>query len=72
MNTINQIKKLRVNAELTQAQLAKLCGVSQATVAMWEKGICFPKAEKLSTVSLALGCDIRDLLRMAEERKKGA
>lgn len=72
MITTNLIKRLRVNKEMTQARLAKLCGVSQATVAMWEKGICFPKAEKLSQVSLALECDVRDLLQMAEKRKKGA
>lgn len=72
MVPINQIKRLRVNKEMTQAQLAKLCGVTQGTVAMWEKGICFPKAEKISTVALALECDVRVLLQMAEERRKGA
>ena len=72
MIPINPIKKLRVNREMTQAQLAKLCGVSQPTVAMWEKGICFPRVDKLSTVALALECDVRDLLQIAEDRQKGA
>jgi transcriptional regulator with XRE-family HTH domain len=40
---INLIKKLRVNKEMTQKELAEACGVSQGTVAQWEAGICFPK-----------------------------
>lgn len=66
---INLIKKLRVNKEMTQAQLAQACGVTQGSVAMWEKGGAFPRPEKLLTVSRVLGCDIETLLRMAEERK---
>lgn len=67
---INLIKKLRVNKEMTQVELAKLCGVSQGTVAQWEKGICFPKAEKICAVARALNCDSILLLQMAETRQK--
>lgn len=66
------IKKLRVNKEMTQAQLAVLCGVTQGTVAAWEKGICFPKAEKIPSVARALNCDSILLLQMAEARRKDA
>ena len=72
MISINLIKKLRVNKEMTQVELAKACGVSQGTVAQWEKGLCFPKAEKISTLSCVLGCSNDVLLRMAEERRKKA
>ena len=57
---------------MTQSQLAAACGVSQGTVAQWEKGTSFPKAEKISTVARALGCESNELLQMAEDRKKGA
>lgn len=67
---INQIKRLRINKELTQQELAKACGVTQGTVALWEKGICFPKAEKIPALSKALECDTEELLRMAESRLK--
>ena len=69
---MNPIKRLRINKELTQVQLAQACGVSQGTVAQWEKGICFPKAEKIPTLSCVLGCSSDVLLRMAEERRKKA
>ena len=69
---MNPIKRLRINKELTQVQLAQACGVSQGTVAQWEKGLCFPKAEKIPTLSRVLGCSSDVLLLMAEERKKKA
>lgn len=71
MININPIKRLRVNREMTQIQLAKACGVSQGTIAQWEKGNCFPKADKVLTVATVLGCDSNEILRMAEDRRKG-
>ena len=54
---------------MTQTQLADACGVTQGTVVQWEKGNCFPKAEKIPTLSRVLECNSEDLLRMAEERQ---
>lgn len=54
---------------MTQVELAKACGVTQGTVAMWEKGVCFPKSEKIIRVAQALGCNGDQLLQMAAERK---
>jgi transcriptional regulator with XRE-family HTH domain len=67
---INLIKKLRVNKELTQLELAEACGVTQGTVAQWEKGICFPKSGKIPALCRVLECDCDELLKMAEERQK--
>ena len=67
---INLIKRLRVNMEMTQKELAQACGVSQGPVAQWEKGICCPKAGKIPALSRTLGCDTDELLQMAEERQK--
>lgn len=70
MIKINPIKRLRVNKELTQKELGEACGVSQGTVAQWEKGVCFPKAEKIPALSRILECDSEELLKMAENRQK--
>ena len=70
MIPINLIKKLRVNKEMTQLELAEACGVTQGTVAQWEKGVCFPKAGKIPALSRVLECDCDELLKMAEERQK--
>ena len=55
---------------MTQKELAEACGVRQATVAQWEKGICFPKTDKIPTLSRVLDCDSEELLQMAEDRQK--
>jgi transcriptional regulator with XRE-family HTH domain len=55
---------------MTQTELAQACGVTQGTVAMWEKSICFPKAEKIPSLARALNCDSSQLLEMAEARRK--
>lgn len=55
--------------EMTQSQVAEACGVTQGTVVGWEKGTCFPKAEKIPTVARVLGCDCDTLIRAAVERK---
>ena len=72
MLNINLIKKLRVNKEMTQMELAAACGVTQGTIAQWEKGATFPKADKIMAVARALECDSSMILQMAEERRAGA
>ena len=37
VDNINPIKRLRINREMTQTELAAACGVTQGTVAGWEK-----------------------------------
>ena len=70
MADINLIKKLRVNKEMTQVELAKACGASQGTVAQWEKGTVVPKAGKIPVISRVLECDSGLLLEMAEETQQ--
>lgn len=45
------IKYQREKMKLTQAQLAKLCGVKQNTISSVEKGRSWPSAELLSDLS---------------------
>jgi transcriptional regulator with XRE-family HTH domain len=42
MNWINLIKQFRLNRNLSQMELAELCGVQQATVSRWESGKHIP------------------------------
>ena len=45
----------RVNAGLTQKQLAKECNVSETTVLNWENGKSFPSVRKLPLLEKAYG-----------------
>lgn len=55
------IKKLRIQSKLTQSELAKLLGVRQSTVAMWESGKNAPRSETLPKIAKLFGCQIDDL-----------
>ena len=48
----------RVNAELTQKQLAAACGVSEATVIKWENGTTVPRVDMLPVLEEAYGIPI--------------
>lgn len=69
---MNMIKRLRVNKEMTQEQLAKACGVSQGTIAGWERGTFFPRTEKIVAIAKALDCKSDLLLQMADEKRRQA
>ena len=48
----------RVNAKLTQKELAARCHVSESTVIAWESGKRYPNIRKLSLIEQALGVSI--------------
>jgi len=51
----------RVNAELTQKEFAKRCGVSESTVIAWEAGRRYPNAKMLGKIERALGVSLNFL-----------
>ena len=48
----------RVNANLTQREFAKKCGVSESTVIAWETGRRFPNVKRLTAIEQALGISL--------------
>lgn len=44
------LRAARVNAKLYQAEAAKLIGVDKKTLGNWEKGITFPKTDKIPII----------------------
>lgn len=57
-----RIRIARVNAKLSQTELAKLLGVSKQTVSSWERGIAPPLITNLLKFAVLMGIDIRELL----------
>ena len=45
------LEAARVNAKITQRELAKILGISQNTVCNWEKGKSQPNASNLRKIS---------------------
>lgn len=57
------IKDYRIRKGLSQEQLARLMGTTQAAVAMWETGARMPRADKLPKLAEVLGCTVADLYK---------
>ena len=48
----------RVNANLTQKELAHRCGVSESTVIAWETGRRYPNVKMLGKIEEAVGLSL--------------
>ena len=57
------IRKYRVKAGLTQAELAVRLGVNRTCITKWETGGAHQRASKLLEIAEELGCTVEDLLR---------
>lgn len=61
MQTGDLIKKARINAGMTQAELAERLGITPQAVSQYERGIKNPKLETVIRISEALGVLVPDL-----------
>jgi len=66
---LKNLKNKRVDAGLTQNELAALLGVNQSTIASWEVGTKYPSADKLPDLARVLGCMIDELFTENEEKE---
>ena len=60
MNT-NPIQKLRLDAGMNQAELARRLGVPQSRVSRWEKGVC-PHPPMTKRLAKLFGCPIDEIV----------
>ena len=56
------IRQKRIDADMTQKELALAVGVDQSAVAQWETGRTGPHREKLVRIAEVLNCSVVDLL----------
>ena len=57
-----RIKELRLEKGLSQPQLAKLVGVSNGMISIWENDVNEPKASYIRTLAVILEVSADDLL----------
>ena len=55
------LKALRVNADLTQEEAAKIIGVTKATILNWENNNTSPTGTQLMKICAAYNCEIEDI-----------
>lgn len=65
---LENIKRLRIDAHLSQAELAEKVFVTRSAVALWETGRSSPTSDRLPALAQALGCSIDNLY--TEEEKE--
>lgn len=61
-----RLRELRTEAEMSQAQLAKLLGVVQHTVSNWENKVRQPDFDMLMKIATALDVSTDYLLGLSE------
>jgi transcriptional regulator with XRE-family HTH domain len=59
---MENLKKIRLERGKTQEELAKSIGVSQASLSLYESGICEPSFDTLRKMAKVLDCTIDELL----------
>ena len=59
---INEFRKARLSAKMTQAQAAEKIGVDPITIIQWEKGSNKPTKKNLEKMAKAYRCTIDELL----------
>jgi putative transcriptional regulator len=65
----NQIRRWRVErVDMTQAELARLCGVTRQTIIALEAGKYSPSLELAFKLARALGRDLDDVFRYEEKK----
>ncbi len=57
-----RLKRLRESSKLTQGELAKMCGMSQAQLSAYELGKHLPNLESLDLLAKALGTTIAAII----------
>ena len=62
----NRIKELRIERGLTQPQLAKMVGVSNAVISFWENNVNEPKASYVKKIAKCLNVTTDYLLGISD------
>ena len=58
----NKIRRMSINAGMTQEQLANKLGVSGQSVSKWERGVSVPEISNLKKISHILGVSVDYLI----------
>ena len=70
MTVGENIRKIRKEKKLTQKELGKLCGMSEAQIGQYENGLRNPKMETLEKIANALDISYFELLDISETTKE--
>ena len=58
-----RLREIRIQKQISQYELASACGVSQSSVAGYEKGRCTPNPDTLLKMAQVLDCSVDEILK---------
>jgi len=61
IESVANFESLRKTKGFTQTQLAKMLGVDQSAISLWEAGKTFPRIELAMKVAKILDCTLEEL-----------
>ena len=61
-------KRLRIEKNLTQAELAEVIGATHSTVAKWESGVSLPRAKELRILAEFFNVSADYLIGLTDDR----
>lgn len=64
-----RLRKLRLEKDMTQADLAKIFEVSTTTIASWEQGRSRPNIQEIAEIAIFFGVSVDYLLGLTEEKE---
>lgn len=67
---MNQLTARREKAGLSQEEVALALKIDRSTVAKWETGASYPRADKLPAIAALYGCSIDALFRDSSSEDK--
>ena len=67
-NLGRRYKRLRIEKNMTQAELAELVGGTHSTVAKWEAGVNLPRAKELRILARLFGVSSDYLIGLTDDR----
>lgn len=56
-----RLRELRKARGMSQAELARILGVTKMAVSRWENGLTIPTSDKLPSIAALMKCDVTDL-----------
>ena len=68
-NTKFSLAALRVNAGYTQTKIAEILGVTQGSVAQWEKGATYPRVGRAKKLAKLYGVTLEEIYSAKPQEK---
>lgn len=72
MEVLTNLRSIRLDANMTQEELAQRLGIAREAIAKWETGRNYPRMDLAIQTACILGCGLDDLFPLARQYRSSA